>query len=196
MPKLYFHYGAMNCGKSTALLQVAYNYEERGMKVLLVKPQVDTKGSHKVISRLGSSQEVDILLKPTDDLFQQVREIVSAGKTISCILIDEAQFLTPTQASEAIRITLELRIPVMAYGLRTDFQTKGFPGSSRLLEIADVIKEVRTICRCGKNATFNAREINGKFTSSGEQVAIDGEESVTYESMCGACYSKKVGKIN
>lgn len=145
MSKLYFRYSAMNAGKTTALLQVANNYEERGMNVLLVKPAIDTKGDKKVISRLGIDREVDILLKEKDTLLSHMDT-----KKVDAIIVDEAQFLTPKQIDELFYITKTSNIPILCYGLRTDFQMKGFPGASRLLEIADDIEEIKTICRCGK----------------------------------------------
>jgi thymidine kinase len=113
------------------------------------------------------------------------------------VFVDEAQFLEPNQVDQLLSLTLPpINIPVMAYGLRGDFRTHGFPGSSRLLEVADVIKEIRTICSCGKNATFNARKLNGDFVIEGTQVAIDGEGHTTYKSLCGSCYTQKVGPIS
>ncbi|MEY3472717.1 MAG: hypothetical protein RLY22_220 [Actinomycetota bacterium] len=194
MGKLYFRHGAMNSGKSTALLQVAYNYEERGQKVALVKPAVDTKGDTKVVSRLGMVREVDFLILPNENLRVKLREYMEAKETkIDCLLLDEAQFLTAKQVDEAMEIAVLDGIPVLAYGIRTDFLTKGFPGSIRLLEIAHSLEELKTICRCGRKAMFNARLKNGKFVFDGDQVAIDGDE-VTYESLCPNCYFEKLGK--
>ena len=194
MGKLYFRHGAMNSGKSTALLQVAYNYEERGQKVALVKPAVDTKGDTKVVSRLGMVREVDFLILPNENLRVKLREYMEAkGTKIDCLLLDEAQFLTAKQVDEAMEIAVLDGIPVPAYGIRTDFLTKGFPGSIRLLEIAHSLEELKTICRCGRKAMFNARLKNGKFVFDGDQVAIDGDE-VTYESLCPNCYFEKLGK--
>ncbi|MEY3855924.1 MAG: hypothetical protein RJA45_394 [Actinomycetota bacterium] len=182
----------MNSGKSTALLQVAYNYEERGQRVLIAKPAVDTKGNLQVVSRLGMSREVDFLVLPNDDLREKLTQ--AAGSTeVDCLLIDEAQFLSPEQVDQAMEIAVLDKIPVLAYGIRTDFLTKGFPGSIRLLEIAHSLEELKTICRCGKKAMFNARLKNGAFVFDGDQVAIDGEE-VTYESLCPNCYYKRLGK--
>jgi thymidine kinase len=184
----------MNSGKSTALLQVAYNYEERGQKVALVKPAVDTKGDTKVVSRLGMVREVDFLILPNVNLRVKLREYMEAkGTKIDCLLLDEAQFLTAKQVDEAMEIAVLDGIPVLAYGIRTDFLTKGFPGSIRLLEIAHSLEELKTICRCGRKAMFNARLKNGEFVFDGDQVAIDGDE-VTYESLCPNCYFEKLGK--
>lgn len=187
MAKLYFRYGAMNSGKSTLLLQVAYNYKERDMEVIVIKPSVDTKGDTSIVGRIGVSSEADYLIGP-DDILPEI-------KNVHCILVDEAQFLSKEQVDQLYRMTKLNDIPVMCYGLRTDFKTVGFPGSVRLLEIADDIEELKTICRCGKKATFNGRKVDEEFVFEGEQVAIDEEDNVTYESLCGKCYIKKRGKF-
>lgn len=192
MAKLYFRYGAMNSGKTTLLLQTAHNYEESNMKVIIVKPKVDTKGNEKIVSRIGIEKKVDLLLKETDDLFSIVKEKYS---DISCVLVDEAQFLSVEQVDQAMSIVLNLDIPVICYGLRTDFLTNGFPGATRLLQIAHTIEEMKTICRCGRKSIYNARYVDGKFTDKGEQIAIDGKKKVTYISMCGKCYLEEKNKI-
>ena len=199
MAKLYFRYGAMNSGKSTALLQAAFNYEERGHQVLLAKPAIDTKGDRSIVSRLGVVRDVDFTIEPEAevlDRFQQQRSrvIESHGRDVSCLLIDEAQFLTSEQVDDLLRIALMDDIPVLAYGIRTDFQTVAFPGSRRLLEISHSLEELKTICRCGRKAVFNGRKVNGRFVFDGDQVAIDGVE-VTYESLCGACYLEESGGV-
>ena len=188
MSKLYFRYGAMNCGKTTALLQVAHNYEERGMKVVILKPVIDTKAGSKILTRIGLEREVDHLVEKGEDLSIYLNKL----KGISCVLVDEVQFLSKEQIDELFTFTKLKDIPVICYGLRSDFKTNAFPGSLRLFEICDVMEELYTICRCGKKARFNARIVDGKFTSSGKQVAIDGKNEVTYESLCGKCYLKKV----
>jgi thymidine kinase len=182
----------MNSGKSTSLLQAAHNYEERHQIVLLAKPAVDTKGARAITSRLGVGREVDFLITPAMNLRSSFADLcrdkaAETGKPVSCLLIDEAQFLTSDQVDQALEIAVLDGIPVLAYGIRTDFLTHGFPGSLRLLEIAHSLEELKTICRCGRKAMFNARLIDGKFVFDGEQVAIDGAE-VTYESLCPACY--------
>jgi thymidine kinase len=200
--KLYFRYGAMNSGKSTAMLQAAFNYEERGQQVLLAKPQVDTKGEATIVSRLGVTRQADFVLAPNADAYaefaaQRTRVLRETGVPVSCLLVDEAQFLTESQVDDLLRIAIQENVPVLAYGIRTDFQTVAFPGSRRLLEIAHSLEELKTICRCGRKAVFNARKIDGQFVFSGDQVAIDtssGRHSardvaeVSYESLCGACY--------
>lgn len=192
MAKLYFRYGAMNSGKSTSLLQAAHNYEERGHQVLLAKPAVDTKGDELIVSRLGVSRAVDILFEPGGDpvaVFAAARAQVLAGtaRDVSALLVDEAQFLPESHVDDLLRIAILENVPVLAYGIRTDFRTAAFPGSRRLLEIAHSLEELKTICRCGRKAIFNGRVIDGRFIFDGDQVAIDGA-AVTYEALCGACY--------
>ena len=199
MAKLYFRYGAMNSGKSTALLQAAYNYEERGHEVLLAKPAVDSKGDSSIVSRLGVVREVDFTIEPTDDLLElfqreRARAVAARGREISCLLLDEAQFLSEGQVDDLLRVAIQLGIPVLAYGIRTDFQTVAFPGSRRLLEIAHSLEELKTICRCGRKAVFNGRRVGDQFIFDGDQVAIDGVE-VTYESLCGSCYLEESGGV-
>ncbi|MFF7293130.1 thymidine kinase [Microbacterium sp. NPDC008134] len=215
MAKLYFRYGAMNSGKSTALLQAAYNYEERGQRVLLAKPAIDTKGASEISSRLGMTREVDFLIAPGDDakalLVTRRDDARAHADDIACLLIDEAQFLTPEQVDDLFRIAVEEGIPVLAYGIRNDFLTHAFPGSARLLAIAHSLEELKTICRCGRKAVFNGRVIGGRFVFDGDQVAIDegadgdqvaidegadgqaAPEVTTYESLCGTCYLQESG---
>ncbi len=192
MSKLYFRYGAMNSGKSTALLQAAFNYEERGQQVLLAKPQIDTKGDTDIVSRLGVRRAVDFVVAPDEDIYdvfvtQRAKVLETTGLPVSCLLVDEAQFFTESQVDDLLRIAILEGVPVLAYGIRTDFQTVAFPGSRRLLEIAHSLEELKTICRCGRKAVFNARKVGDRFIFDGDQVAIDGDR-VTYESLCGACY--------
>ena len=194
MSKLYFRYGAMNSGKSTLLLQVANNYEERGMKVVIVKPFVDKKGSDAIVSRIGLSRKVDYLIKDDDNIKSYLKSCYD--NKASCVLVDEAQFLNKEHVDELFLFTKKYNVPVICYGLRSDFKTEVFPGSLRLFEIADVIEELYTICRCGKRAKFNGRIVNGEFVSTGSQVAIDGVDEVQYESLCGKCYLEKVLKID
>ena len=189
MAKLYFRYGAMNSGKSTALMQVAHNYEEQGMRVLILKPQVDTKGGGELVSRLGVRRKADLLVPPEMDVFAAVQQAAAAAP-LACVLCDESQFFTPQQADELFMVTVELNIPVICYGLRSDFSLKGFPGSTRLLELAHTNEEKKTICTCGRKATCNCRKVNGEFVFEGEQVAIDLQNDVQYVSMCPQCYFK------
>lgn len=191
MAKLYFKYGAMNSGKSTALLQSAHNYEERGMRIVILKPMVDTKGADRVVSRLGVSRKVDYLVKSDDSISEIIENDIEKSGTLHCIFADECQFFTAKQAEELFWVATEKDIPVICYGLRTDFLTNGFAASSRILELAHSIEELKTICRCGKKAVFNARKVNGEFVFKGEQVAIDNENNVEYESLCPSCYLKE-----
>ena len=205
MAKLYFRYGAMNSGKSTALLQAAFNYEERGQRVLLAKPDIDTKGSGEIVSRLGVTRTVDFLIPTGSDVetiygehadyvdHDALLESIDTPKAdVACLLIDEAQFLEPHQVDSLMRIATNTSVPVMCYGIRTDFRTKAFPGSARLLEIAHTLEELKTICRCGRKAMFNGRLVEGRFIFDGDQVAIDGN-AVTYESLCPRCYLEYSG---
>ncbi len=190
MSKLYFRYGAMNCGKSTNLLQVAYNYEERGMKVIVIKPKTDTKGGNKIISRLGVTKEVDLSFDKRENIFTSIEAFIKVNGNIHCILADEAQFFTKEQIDQLFIVAVKLDIPVICYGLRTDFQMEGFEGSERLLLLAHSLEELKTICMCGKKALLNGRKINGKFVFEGDQIAIDKEDNVEYESLCPQCYFK------
>lgn len=189
MSKLYFRYGAMNSGKTTLLLQVAHNYEERGMKVVILKPGIDTKGNDKIVTRIGLKRKVNHIIAKDEKLSIYLNTLKD---DIVCILVDEAQFLTRDQVDELFMYAKLKNKPVICYGLRSDFKSMAFPGSLRLFEVADVMEELITICRCGKRAKFNGRIINGEFTSFGDQVAIDGENEVEYESLCGKCYLQKV----
>ncbi len=206
MAKLYFRYGAMNSGKSTALLQVAYNYEERGQRVLLAKPAIDTKGETAILSRLGVARDVDFLITPEDDV-QKLFDLYSRGEDpqallpslqglppVAALLVDEAQFLTPDQVEGLLRIATYDNVPVLTYGLRTDFQTQVFPGAQRLLALAHTLEELKTICRCGRKAILNGRMVNRKFIFAGDQVSIDGD-GVEYESLCAQCYLEESGGV-
>lgn len=190
MSKLYFRYGAMNCGKSTNLLQVAFNYEERGMKVIIIKPKTDTKGGDKIVSRLGVTRQVDLSFGAEENIFTSVEKYIKENGDIHCILADEVQFFKSKQIDELFKISVILNVPVICYGLRTDFQMQGFEGSERLLLLAHSLEELKTICKCGKKALVNGRKINGKFVFEGNQVAIDMEDDVQYESLCPQCYFK------
>lgn len=190
MSKLYFRYGAMNSGKSTNLMQVAYNYEERGMRVLLIKPSTDKKGGDKLLSRLGVERKVDLLIDDAQNIYDEVNKWQSEKYNIDCILVDEVQFFKANQIDELFKVAVCLDIPVICYGLRTDFKMEGFEGSTRLLLLAHSIEELKTICKCGKKAILNGRKINNKFVFEGQQVAIDNVDNVEYESLCGHCYFK------
>ena len=191
MSKLYFRYGAMNCGKSSALMQVAYNYEQNNKKVIVIKSEIDTKGDNYLESRIGLKRKVDILLKENESIEKYYDKL----DEISCILVDEAQFLSEKQVDELYYITKYYNIPVICYGLKTNFQSKLFNGSKRLLELSDELDELITIFRCGKRAKFNARFINDKFTLKGDTNLIDGSVSnVKYIPLCGKCYLEEKRK--
>ncbi|WP_298812431.1 thymidine kinase [uncultured Roseibium sp.] len=182
MAKLYFNYSSMNAGKSTVLLQAAYNYEERGMNTLLLIAAFDDRGGKgKIASRIGLAAEADVF-SSADDVFLHISKAREAGK-LDAVLVDEAQFLTEEQVWQLARVADQLRVPVMCFGLRTDFQGKLFPGSAALLALADNLKEIKTICWCGRKATMVARlDETGNILEEGDQVVIGGNE--TYVSLC------------
>ena len=190
MGKLYFRYGAMNSGKSTSLMQVAYNYEERGMKVLIIKPMTDKKGGDKLLSRLGAERSVDLVIRDEQNIYDSIKKLQEEQDDIHCILADEVQFFKKHHIDELFKIAVLLDIPVICYGLRTDFLMNGFEGSERLLLLAHSVEEMKTICTCGRKAVLNGRKINGKYVFKGEQVAIDLIDNVEYQSLCGQCYFK------
>jgi len=184
----------MNAGKTTALLQVAHNYERNGETVVIAKPGIDDKGGSSVVSRLGIEREVDILATPDMDLRMAILAKTGGG-IIQSALVDEAQFLTREQVDQLRMLATFDGITTMAFGLRTDFQTRLFPGSARLFEVADKIEEIKTMCRCmGQKAVFNARYYNGQFATTGEQVEIDNQAEVTYEPLCPKCYLDETNK--
>lgn len=189
MAKLYFRYGTMNSGKTTNLLQVAHNYEERGMRVFLIKAELDKKGGSAVLCRLGLRREVDLLAARGCSIKEPILR-AHRERRIHCILVDEAQFLEPARCDELFSLVIEENIPVICYGLRSDFRREPFPGSSRLMLLAHSIEELKTVCACGRKAIFNARKINGRFTFRGEQYAIDGFDHIEYEALCGLCYER------
>jgi thymidine kinase len=190
MSKLHFKYGAMNSGKSDTLIKTAYNYEERGLKVIVVKPDVDTKHETNVIARGGHTRKADVLATNETNLEEAIMDF----GTVACVLVDEAQFLSEAQISQLYSIAKQHDVSVICYGLRADFQTKLFPGSQRLLEVADNIEKLPTMCFCGAQAEFNTRKVNGKYVFSGDQVAIEVGD-VTYDSLCGRCYVREGGTI-
>jgi thymidine kinase len=183
MAKLYFYYAPMNAGKSTVLLQSSHNYRERGMQTVLLTPAIDTRYEYSTIhSRIGLSQDA-LSFVAEDDLFALLSTRRQSGLRDACVLIDEAQFLTRDQVQQLTMIADELAIPVLAYGLRTDFRGELFPGSQFLLAWADELVEIKTICHCGRKATMNMRmNASGQVVRDGEQVLIGGNES--YVSTC------------
>lgn len=183
MAKLYFRYSAMNAGKSTALLQVAHNYEEHGRRVLLFTSALDDRyGVGQVTSRLGPQREAELFDANVDFYARLERET-----DLSCVLVDEAQFLSPDQVRQLHRAAHVLGVPVICYGIRSDFRGEPFPGAAHLLALADSIEEVKNICDCGRKATMNVRiDEHGKRITTGEQIAIEG--STRYVQMCGRCF--------
>lgn len=182
MAQVYFYYSAMNAGKSTTLLQSSFNYQERGMQTLLLTPEIDQRaGLGKIASRIGLSCDAHVFT-PEVDLFDYIRTAHEADK-LACVLIDEAQFLTPLQVRQICRVADLLNIPILCYGLRTDFRGELFPGSAALLGWADNLTELKTICHCGKKATMNLRQTaDGKAIIEGEQIDIGGNER--YIALC------------
>lgn len=183
MAKLYFYYSAMNAGKSTTLLQSSYNYIERGMATILFSPKIDHRfGSPTIYSRIGLKQEAIGFDKKTN-IFQEVEKAINLKSNLKCVLIDEAHFLTKNQVKQLTKITTELKVPVLCYGLRSCFQGEPFEGSMYLLAWAEELVEIKTICECGGKATMNLRvDQNGDPIEEGAQVQIGGNES--YISTC------------
>jgi thymidine kinase len=188
--KLYFRYGTMDSAKSMNLLAVAHNYRKQGKKVLLVKPRLDTRfGAAKISSRSGLEAEADLMVE--EDTQLDPRDFVG----LDCVLVDEAQFLPPTVIEDLRRITVDPGVPVICYGLRTDFQTKLFPGSQRLMELADGIEEVKVTCQyCQKKAICNLRFVNGAPTVNGPQVQLGADES--YAPVCWGHYDEATRGIS
>ena len=191
MAKLYFHYSTMNAGKSTALLQASHNYREGGMATYLLTAQFDTRaGEGRIASRIGIGEPADTF-NPEEDMFAKVSARLAQGP-VACVFIDEAQFLTRDQICQLARVVDDLGVPVMCYGLRVDFRGELFPGSAALLALADEMREVRTICACGKKATMVVRKgPDGRALKDGAQVLIGGNE--TYVSMCRRHWREAVG---
>lgn len=183
MAKLHFYYSAMNAGKSTTLLQSSYNYNERGMDTLLFTPEIDNRdGVGKISTRIGIEKKA-IPVSKSMDIFEYTHKAVENNPAIKCVLVDEAQFLSKEQVDQLCLITEKINIPVLAYGIRTDFRGEPFPGSLYLLAWADLLIEIKTICHCGRKATMNMRiDENGNALHEGEQVQIGGNES--YISTC------------
>jgi thymidine kinase len=183
MTRVFFRYGPMNAGKSAHLLMVRHNYIERGQRVLIFKPAIDTRAGERAIwTRMGLEAQADAVLMPDSDLKAVYSILVATLGPVDCVLVDEAQFLTPRQVEDLCRIADEQQIPVMAFGLRADFRGDLFPGSAALFAMADRIEEMKTICWCGRKATMNARLIDGKTSKEGPQVQVGGNES--YISLC------------
>lgn len=193
MAKMHFKYASMNSGKSIDLMRTAYNYEENGYSVLIVKPSIDTKAGDKISSRIGLERKVDFLLSKNDSV---MRKLSGNLDKVNCIFVDEAQFLTPSQVDEFWIISKVMDIPVICYGLRNNFMTESFDGSRRLLEISDVLEELTTLCGCGQIARYVGRKRNGVFETTGKEVVIDGTDNIEYVPLCGDCYLQKVKRMN
>ncbi len=191
MAKLYFNYSTMNAGKSTVLLQAAHNYAERGMQTYLLTAKLDNRaGDARIASRIGIGAAADTF-DENEDLFSKLQTRLAAGPC-ACVFIDEAQFLEPDQVWQLARAVDDLGVPIMCYGLRVDFQGKLFPGSATLLALADEMREVRTICHCGKKATMVVRkDADGNAMRDGDQVQVGGNE--TYVSLCRRHWREAVG---
>ena len=186
MAKLYFRHGTMSSGKSLNLLAVAHNYEQKGEKVVVIRPRLDERfGAQTVGSRTGLSRDADVLVDEDSRLDR--RAIAGAA----CVLVDEAQFLSPGVVDQLRDITWDLEVPVICYGLRTDFRTRAFPGSARLLEVADTIEEIKTVCHfCNRKAVFNLRISDGGAVTDGPQIELGADER--YRPVCGPCYRERV----
>ena len=189
MAKLTFIYGTMSSGKTIDLIQTAYKYNSKGLKAILLKPKRDTKGDDKVVSRIGLEKEVDIILGENESVFDYKNKL----SDITCLLVDEAQFLTEKQVYELFKLTKDYDIPVICYGLKTDFQGKLFEGSKTLFALADNLDKLKALCKtpgCKNNASFNARKVNDKYVYDGPQVLIGEDES--YDALCSECFLHKV----
>ncbi|MCO6392821.1 thymidine kinase [Aliihoeflea aestuarii] len=193
MAKLYFHYSAMNAGKSTLLLQATYNYRERGMRVALFTAALDDRaGQGRIASRIGLEADAELFAADTD-LYAAVASLMESAP-LHCVFVDEAQFLTDEQVWQLARVADRLAVPIMCYGLRTDFRGELFPGSKALLALADTLREVRTICRCGRKATMVVRlGADGKVLHEGDQVVIGGEDK--YVSLCRRHWEEEMGRV-
>lgn len=194
MAKLSFKYATMNSGKTIDLLRTAYNYEENNGKVIIIKPKIDTKGNEKIVSRLGISRKVDYLIYYDDELFDVLEGNL---KNVDAILVDEAQFLSKKQIDDLSIISCVMNIDVICYGLRVNFRGVLFEGSKRLLEVADSINELVTLCECRKVARYVGRKVDGIFKMDGPEIIIDGsKKNIEYVPLCKDCYLKEVQKID
>ncbi len=189
MAKLYFKYGAMGSSKTAQALITKYNYEENDLQVWLIKPSTDTRDGQQVLrSRIGLTASVDAIA-PEQDILALFRQEKQGQCDV--IIVDECQFMTPAQIDQLREVVNEFSVPVLCFGLRTDFQTKMFPGSMRLMEVADTIQEIKTMCDCGAKATVNARiDSEGHIVTQGAQVVLGGNDS--YIAMCHKCYTRGI----
>ena len=187
MAKLYFKYGAMGSSKSAQALITQFNYEELGMKVWLIKPSIDDRDGKNIIrSRIGLQREAQVITPE-----ENILETFAALKDIDVIIADEAQFFTPAQIDQLRTIVDDEDLPVLCFGLRTDFLTHFFPGAQRLMELADSLTEIKTVCACGRKATVNARiDANGRVVTEGGQILLGGNDS--YIAMCHKCWKNRI----
>ena len=193
MAKLKFIYASMNSGKTLDLLRTVNNYEENKFKALVIKPKIDSKRANYIVSRTGLKRKVDYLIGKNDSITKILKRKL---KSCKAIFVDEAQFLTKEQVDELFLITKKYNIDVICYGLRVNFKMEAFEGSKRLLEIAEELQELKTMCKCGNIARYVGRKVNGRYKSSGDEVVIDGTKNVVYVPLCGTCYLKKVKSID
>lgn len=193
MAKMHFKYASMNSGKSIDLIRTAHNYEENGYKTLIISPNVNKNSNGKISSRIGLDRQSDIMLLYSDDVLEVLKGKL---KDISVILVDEAQFLGAKQVEDLFLISKAINIPVICYGLRTNFKMESFSGSKRLLELSEVLEELTTLCKCGQIARFVGRKVGENYVKEGEEVIIKGTDNITYEPLCGKCYLTKVEKID
>ncbi len=193
MAQLYFRYGAMGCGKTMQLLQVAFNYEEKGQKVCVIKPATDTKNGDKLLTRIGPERKTNFTFTKHDNIYNKIK---NEYRDVACVLCDEAQFMTPKQADQLMKVVCRLNIPAMCYGLRLNFrqQDGGFEGATRLLQIAHKNEELKTICTCGRKATMNTRWLNDKLVVDGPDILIDGTSKIEYRAMCPKCFYAELDK--
>ena len=193
MAKLYFKYGAMGSSKSAQALITKFNYEERGMRVWLIKPATDSRDGADIIkSRIGLMEKADVVTPDSDIEALYQAKLSADPQSVDVIIGDECQFFTTAQIDGLRHIVDAYDVPVLCFGLRTDFLTHLFPGSLRLFELADSITEIKTICDCGKKATVNARISNGRIVTKGEQVFLGGNDA--YIAMCHSCWKKRIEK--
>lgn len=186
MAKLYFNYGAMASGKTIEVIETVYKYNSKNMHAVLAKPRIDTRGNDKVVSRIGMERETDFTIGKKETFIEHLKKY----EDITCLIVDEAQFLTRIQVLELFYLVKRLNLPVICYGLKVDFKGELFEGSKALLEFADTLNELVAICSCGRKARFNARKVNNQYVYEGDVIVIGADE--TYEPMCGNCFVDKV----
>ena len=190
MAKLNFKYGAMNCGKSDSLIKAEFNYRQQGLKSICIKPKTDTKLLNYIISRTKFKKKADLVADTKINLRKWILNYQKQHGIIDVVFLDESQFLSPKQVNELYEVAKIDNISIIAYGLKIDFKSKFFPGSKRFFELSDNIEKLQTMCKCGSQAGFNIRLVNGKPVFKGSVIAIDGKNKVEYDSVCGECWNK------